>query len=481
MKKKSVTLNFVMNFILTASSLIFPLITFPYVSRVLGPAGTGSVATATAVVSYFTMIAMLGIPTYGIRACARLRDDPAKLSACVQELLIINMVMCAIAYILFFITITLVPAYAASSTLYTVCSAAILLNAFGASWLYQALEEYTYITIASLLFKVLGLALMFLFVRSAADTVWYGAITVISSFGSNLINFLRLRSLHVLQPVKKYHFIRHLKPIGIFFAMSVATTVYTNLDIIMVQAMKGDEAAGYYNAAVKIKGLMVLCITSLGTVLLPRLSYYARSGHKKEFHALVVKAIDFVLLISIPCCLFFIVQARNLILFLSGSQFLGAVTAMQIITPTIALIGLSNITGIQILVPTDREKAVLYSVAGGALLDFVINLICIPRWSAAGAAFGTLMAEILVLAIQCCVLKDLLRRLLARIEWKVLLAAFLPSALVLFAVNSLVHTGVFLSLLLNGAAFFGLYFVLLLVCREEILTRLLSSLKGRFI
>lgn len=302
MKSKSISLNFIMNFLLTASSILFPLITFPYVSRILGPTGTGAVAMGTSLVSYFTMVAMLGVPTYGIRACAKVRDNREKLSQTVQELLIINLIMALISYAAFFLLLVLVPSFRAESGLYTICSVAVILNVIGVNWVYQALEEYSYITFISVLFKALGLGLMFLLVRNSGDVLWYGLVTVVSSFGSAVFNFLRLRKLIDLHPCRPWNFRRHLYPIFTFFFMSVATTVYTNLDTVMLGVMKNNEVVGYYNAAIKIKTILVTLVTSLGTVLLPRLSYYYEQGKEKEFIALVSKAFSFVLLFSVPCC-----------------------------------------------------------------------------------------------------------------------------------------------------------------------------------
>ena len=263
-----------MNFLLTASSILFPLITFPYVSRVLGPTGTGNVTMGTSVVSYFTMVAMLGVPTYGVRVCARVRDDRIELSRTVQELMIMNIGMMLLAYIAFFITILCVPSFSVMKTLYFVSALAIVLNVIGVNWLYQALEQYSYITMMSLLFKVVALILMFTFVHQANDYIAYALITVIGGFGSSIFNFIRLRKLVDLRPVGNYDFKRHIRPMFTFFAMTVATTVYTNLDVVMLGLMRSNYDVGLYNAAVKIKTIMVSLVTSLGTGLHPRISYY---------------------------------------------------------------------------------------------------------------------------------------------------------------------------------------------------------------
>ena len=164
-KIQSVKKNFVMNFILTAANFIFPIVTFPYVSRILLAEGTGKVAFATSIASYFSMVAALGIPTYGIRACARIRDDKDKLNKTVQELLIIHMSATSIALVFYFISIFMVPELYKEKTLMLINSLSILLNVFGVNWLYQALEQYSYITYRSIFFKIMSIILMFFFIH----------------------------------------------------------------------------------------------------------------------------------------------------------------------------------------------------------------------------------------------------------------------------------------------------------------------------
>ena len=184
MKQKSVKMNFVMNIILTMSNFIFPLITFPYVSRVLLPDGTGRVSFATSLVSYFAMFAQLGIPTYGIRACAKVRDDRKELTRTAQELLIINVVMSIISYAILFVALFTIPRLREDRTLYLVLSLTIILTSIGMEWLYKALEQYKYITIRSIIFKFVALIAMFALVHSKSDYVIYGGLTI---FAASLI------------------------------------------------------------------------------------------------------------------------------------------------------------------------------------------------------------------------------------------------------------------------------------------------------
>lgn len=405
MVNKSIKINFIMNMLLTVSSLVFPMITFPYVSRVLQPIGTGKVAFATSIISYFLLISQLGIPTYGIRACAKVRDDKEKLSRTVHEIFLINTITTLVSYVVFGILLSLNSKLSSDKALYVIVSLTIVLNTVGCEWLFKALEEYSYITIRSLIFKFVGLIITFLLVKSTKDYYIYAAITVFINSASNILNLFMLKKMIVIHPIKNINLKQHLKPIFVFFAMSCATTVYTNLDIIMLGFIKDDFEVGLYNSAIKIKSILVAVVTSLGAVILPRATYYSSKGLKKEFEDMCNKSLKFVLFLSLPCFFFFIFFAKETVLILFGKEYIRTISTMQILMPTVLLIGISNILGMQVLVPKGFEKIVLFSEILGALTDLVVNFILIPLLSLVGAGIGTLIAELVVLLIQYIYIK----------------------------------------------------------------------------
>lgn len=465
---QSVKKNFVMNFILTISTFIFPLVTFPYASRILLPVGTGKVAFAMSVVSYFTMVGMLGIPTYGIRACAKVRDDKEKLSRTVQELMLINVLAMSISLVAYLVTIALVPRFAADRTLFLINGAALILNLIGCDWLYKGLEQYQYITIRSVLMKGIAIVLMFLLVKNEADYPIYGAITVMANVGSYLLNFIHLRHFITLKPYKELNIKQHLKPALTFFMMTVATTIYTSLDAIMLGFIKGDEAVGYYNAAVNIKTLLVSLVTSLGAVLLPRLSVYIQQQKMLEFRKLTSQALAFVCFSAIPLSLYFVLFAKEGIFFLSGDAYSGSIIPMQLVMPTLLFIGLSNLFGLQILVPTDREMVVVKSVSFGALVNLFLNAIFIPFLGAAGAALGTLVAELVVTAYQAYALKDFLKTILGEIDYGKLVGASILAGGLAYCLSLLISdTAYFLTLAITATVFGLAYLVLLVLLREK--------------
>ncbi len=495
-KEPSIKKNFIMNAVLSMSGFIFPIITFPYISRVLKPEGTGTIKFAASIIAYFIMFSELGIPTYGIRACAKVRDDKEKLSRTVHELLVINLVTCLISYLVLALCLIFIPRLKEDRTLIIILSATVLLNAIGIEYLYKALEKYTYITVRSLGFKIIAVILMFILVTSKDDILIYGALTIFAASFSSVLNFINSRKIIKLTGGGEYNYKKHLKPVFIFFAMTCATTIYLNLDGVMLGFMASDADLGYYDAAIKFKMIMVSVVTSLGAVLLPRTSYYIENGELDEFRRLATKALAVVFIMAVPLMVFFIIFAKESILFISGYDYINAVPAMQVLMPTVLLIGLSNLIGIQILVPNGKEKLVLYSEIAGAVVDIVLNAMLIPHFKATGAAIGTLVAELVVLIVQLYFINKekniiIIGKTFKKVSYyKIIIAvviSVLASVWIKFTkinwLESKIMAHYFLILIISGLCFFGAYALVLLIEREsntkELFDRFIYRLKRK--
>lgn len=477
-KTRSVKFNFAMNVILTASTMIFPLITFPYISRILLPAGVGKVNFATSVVSYFSMIAMLGVPVYGVRACAQVRDNKEELSRTVQEILFINLIMGSVIYIFYFLALWNIARLREDSALFYVMSTTIFFNVIGVEWLYKGLEQYSYITARSIVFKFIGLLLMFILVRDKEDYVIYAAITIVAGVGSNILNFFYLRNYIDLHPVGHYHIRRHLKAVIVFFLMSVATTIYTNLDTVMLGFMKNDAEVGYYTAAVKVKTILVSFVTALSAVLLPRVSYYVEQGLQDEFLKVSRKALNFVVVAAVPVTVYFILYAEEAILLLSGKDFGNAILPMQIIMPTVLFIGITNVLGIQILVPLGKEKLVFYSVLIGAIVDLFINAIYIPSMASAGAALGTVIAEFVVFIVQMLMLSRQAKDLFEEVQLGKILAATGCGILSCMWIRDMSWMN-FWKLVASGSMFMCGYGIVLIIVKEKFVWNIVNEFVTR--
>ncbi len=478
-KIRSVKFNAVMNFILTSSSFLFPLITFPYVTRVIGVEGNGRIAFVASVVQYFSMFAMLGIPTYGIRACARVRDDKEKLSRTAQEILILNLIVTGVVYVAFFAALFLVPRLHEDEALMLVNSGAFILSAIGMDWLYQAMEQYGYITARNLAFKIISIVLMFVLVHQSGDYIVYAAITVFAGYASNILNLINVRKIITVRPLPPFDLKRHVRPIMVFFGMSVAGTVYGSIATIMLGFMQDASVVGIFDAAAKLRNILTSVVCALGPVLLPRLSYYLAKHKEAEFRSLVIKAFDCVIIAALLLIGVFTICAPEVVEILAGPQYADAVVPMRLMMPVLLFVGLSNVTGLQILVPTGQEKKVMYSQIAGAVVAFVVNLFLIPAFGASGTSLGILLAELSVLVFQIFFLRPLLAKIWRRISIIKPFAAMFIAVLATLAVRHFVQLGAFPLAALSGTVFSVTYGSALLAMHDSFSVSMVSKVLRR--
>lgn len=378
-------------------NIIFPLITFSYLARIISTEGIGKIDFSLAVVQYFIIFAQVGIPTYGIRECSKYKNQKEKLSKTVQEILFINLLMIIISYFLFFLVINRISSFNEYSNLLLIFSLNIVFTSLNIDWFYQAIEEYKYIAIRGFIFKSITLLLVFILINNEEDYFIYAILTVLSVIFSSMYNILHSKKyINIFKIYKNYEIKRHIKPILILFSMSLAVSIYINLDKVMLGILSDDNSVGIYSAATKIVKAIIAIITSLGTVLLPRMSYYISKNNKLAINRIIKIALDIVLIISIPSAIGIFFLSDSIILLIGGTNFIEAIPTIKIISPIIILISLSNLIGIQILVSHGKEKKVLYATFVGASTNFILNLIFIPKFAQDGAAFSTVFAELIV-------------------------------------------------------------------------------------
>lgn len=469
---KSIKHNAIVNGILSVANIIFPLVTFPYISRVLLVEANGRLNFASATLNYFSLFATLGLTTYGIKACARVREDRTKLSKTVHELLLINVITTLIAMSALIISILIVPRFKSEWALLLIYSWNMILNVVGMNWLYSAVEQYDYITKRSILFKFIGILLMFLFVHSPKDCYIYAMITVFANVGGNIVNIIYSKKYIDFKWFGKYDCKQHLRPTLAMFATYLAVNVYSSLDSVMLGFMKNDYEVGIYSAAVRIRTVLTTLITSLGTVLLPRMSYYIAQQKWNEFRQVLKKSYNTIIMLAIPTMVYFVLAAKPSILVLSGDAYLDAVKPMQILMPIMVISSLSNITGMQILIPTGGEWKFAFSVTCGAIADVILNIMFIPKYGATGAAYATLMAELVQFTVQIIFTRKYLQGAISfKSTMKVLLAT-VAGTCAFFSISMFINMNAFVTLLITAIVFFGVYAMVLLVTQYDMFLEL---------
>lgn len=462
--------------------LLFPIVTFPYSSRILGPEGTGTVQYIQSFVSYFVMIAMLGIGTYGLRECAKVRDNDLELSKLAKEIFIINIISTIISYILLFIAYIFFSDLKQYKSILFVVSLNIIFNTIGINWLFGAVEDYLYITIRSIIFPVIGLILLFVLVKDKNDTFQYALLTIITSVGSNILNLIYSRKYINLFKKTTIELKKHLKPIFILFGNVVAVNIYSVLDSIMLGKISGVEQVGIYNAATKINKIVVSLVKSVGSVITPRMSNYIEND-KESYNRLLSTTCDIYCMFSIPCVVGLSFLAKPIINLFCGHEFSGSIIIMHIISLIIFFISLGGFFMDQIFIPRRKDKYTMVAVVSGAIINFTLNLILIPKYYALGAAIATVIAEFVVFFISFLLAFKILKSDMFKIFknlWQYIVSTILMF-FILFALSLLFKIHNHLYLIISVLCSIFIYFAFLIILRNPIIIKLIKSLKERTI
>ena len=395
---KSLKKNYILNLTNTISTMLFPLITFPYAARIIMADGIGQVNFFSSIISYISLLTCLGIPMYAIRETARVRDDQKELSKTTTEILLLHACLTLFGYLAVFIIAFTVPKVMVDIPLFLLLSTSIFFTAIGCEWFYQGVEDFKYITIRAITIKSICVVLLFLLVHTKDDLMYYAIYTVVGSVGNNIFNFIRLRKYVKRKYIvfKELKPLRHLKPALHIFVLNLVISIYVNLDTVMLGFLKDSTAVGYYTGATKLTRMLLGIVSSLGTVMVPRLSNLIQNGQMEDFKKLSQKAVDFVFALSFPIFLGLIVSAPILIRLFCGPSYEPAISTLQIISPILLFIALSNVLGIQILYPQGKENIVIKCTIFGAITNFTLNLILIPFMANDGAAIATCVAEFMV-------------------------------------------------------------------------------------
>lgn len=314
-------------------------------------------------------------------------------------------------------------------------------------------------------------------VKAETDYIIYAFILILSVSGSAILNFINLRKyINFKVSFNNFDLRRHLKPILLAFGLSVATSIYVNLDTVMLGYLSNDREVGLYTASIRITKIIVVLVTTLGYVLIPRISYYIENGNIEEFRKIAKLSANFTFMLGLPAIVGLFILTPDVIFIFAGYDFLDAITSMRILLPIILILGFSNFIGIQILYPHGKEKIVLLSVLVGAAINILLNIVLIPKHGHEGAAIATLIAEGTVLILQIILAKELLKFLKADMNLYKVIIASIVMGIGLILINKLI-TNLYFRVSVSIVTSIGIYFTCLTIFREELSCKLL---KGRF-
>lgn len=397
--KKSIKINALLSMLKQMLSLLFPLITIPYVSRVLQTANYGQLNFANSVVSYFSLIAGLGITNYAVREGARVRDDKCKIEQFANEVYTINLYSTLISYFLLVTLLTFSIKLQNYRLLILIQSLAILLTTVGTDWINSIYESYLYITVRYLLVQCFALVSMFLFVKQPEDYMIYACITVIATAGGNIFNIVHVRKYVRLKPVKNCNLKKHIRPIFFLFFNAVAVTIYVNSDMTILGLLQDPEITGIYSLSTKIYLVVKQLLNSVIIVSLPRLSLYLGNGDVEAFKKLSNKIMNALCTIMFPAIVGLFLLSKEIILIVGGTEYVTGYLSLRILSISLGFAVIAGFYCCSVMLPFKQEKICFIASLMSAAVNIGLNFITIPLWSLNGAAFTTLLSEAIVFMI----------------------------------------------------------------------------------
>ncbi len=475
---KSVKVNYILNLINTGTQMLFPLITFPYVCRVIEADGIGQINFFQSIISYISLFTCLGIPMYAIREIARDRSDVVKMNRTAMEILLLHSMLTLVGYAIVAILCLTVPQIQVNIPLFLILSLTIFFTAIGCEWFYQGIEDFKYITIRGLIIKTVSVVLLFIFVKSKTDLLYYGCYTVFGVLGGNIFNFFRLRKYIHRENIifSELHIKRHVKPVLKVFSFSVVTSIYLQLNTVLLGFLKNALAVGYFAAATKVMQMLLMMSSCLGSVMMPRASHLIAENKEDEFSRLIQKSYDFTLAIALPMTIGLIFCAPSLITALCGVKFEHSILPSQIIAPIILMVAISNVFGIQVLFPKGKINIVTLSCGIGAVADLILNLCLIPFFSYIGTSIAYLGAEVATTVSMYFIGRKYIPIIYFKKSHLTYALGCIVMAFALYGL-SLLQLPTLTILLLQGCCGVLAYFIILCICKDEMLVQILLKIK----
>lgn len=396
---QSITKNAIYNILLNIASVIFPLITAPYISRVLEPNGVGLYNFAITYAGYFALVALLGIPTYGVREVSKNRDNKDCLTELVSQLMTIAAITTLGVSLIYILTIAIVGQLNENYIIFLLAGFFIYLAPFKINWYFQGIENFGYITKVSLIIRTLSVICLFIFVKQKDDLVIYIILSVLGGVFADLFNFMKMWKSGIKPRLTLKGIRPHINPLLVLFASSIAISIYTVLDTLMLGFIRGYEEVGYYTNAMHMSRVILTAVTSLSIVAVPRVSLYMNNKDYVNINLLMNKSFSAVSFLAIPIAIGLLCITPTFVPLFFGEKFMGAVVPLMILSLLIIVIGLNNLTGVQMLIGMGLDKLFFYSVLTGTITNFVMNCLFIPLWGAIGASVASVIAETLILLV----------------------------------------------------------------------------------
>ena len=422
--KNSLSKNTFFYLIYNVLNIAFPFITSVYVARVLLPFDIGQVETAKNLANYFITFSLLGIPTYALRECSKLRNDKIGLSKLYSELLIINAISVALFLASYIGIVLAVDAYREHLLLFLITGSGIALNFLYVSWLYEGLEKFDFISIRNIIFKAICFVLLIVFVRGPNDVFAYAGLSIVGTAGNYIVNFVFARR-YVKPTFKGLCFRKHLKSIFILAFTYFAIELYSMVDVTMLSWMRTKESVAFYSYAARIKSILLTVLNTFTIVIVPRLATLHKNEKKEEYKRLLEKVLDAIIFFSVPAIIGVWFVADYAMVAIYGAAYYNSSSVLKILSFVLLISPIGYLLGSRVCLTTGHEEKMIVPVALGAASNIILNAFLIRLYAENGAAIASVISEIIVLAAYLIATK---KYYVVSLKWIELFKTILSSA-----------------------------------------------------
>lgn len=472
----SIKKNFIYSSILTVSNFIFPLLVFPYISRVLGVNNIGICNFIDSIINYFIIISMMGINTLGVRLSSKYRNNRYMLNKAFTNLFIITSICTVIIFISAVILIFYIPKLYIFKNLMFIGLFKILFTLFTFEWFFRGIENFKYITSRGLVVRILYVIAVFIFVRSENDIICYYTITVLTVIINSIIECIYIRNFVSFSFDKRMIKI-YIKPFFVLGVYTLLTSMYTSFNVAYLGFVAGEKQVGFYTTAIKLYSIWLALFSTFTGVMLPRMSILVNEKKFDEQNRLVKKSFDLLFTFSLPiiiCASFF---APMIIRIIAGVGFEGAILPMRIVMPLILIIGIEEILIIQLLMPLKKDSAILINSLIGAFIGLALNFIFVSTYKSVGSSIVLLVSEISVLITSQFFIQKFIGFKFPFAKLFLQIIQNIPTFLICLV--TLYITGMNLSAMVISFILCAIYFFIIkvFILKNDIIISLLKSLK----
>ena len=389
--------NYIYNILYQLVKLFLPLFLVSYTYAHLGPSTLGINDYAANISSWFILLGVLGVNTYGNREIAKVRDNKERLSKEFYEILVMQIINMTIALLLY-VGYTLLFVKENQIIYFLICLS-ILASVFDISWFYYGVEDFGIVSIRNIVVKIVSVLLIFTFVKKPADLWMFTLINSLSDLIGQLVTFLGLKKyINKTKVSVKDAYKNHLAGTFALFIPTVAINIYTLLDQTLLGTMVEDKGQlNLYKTSVSFVKMFLYFVTSIGSVVMPRIAnLFVKNKDHSEVNRYINMTFKLAIILSVPIFVALEVVSGSFFPWYTKDEYMYVIPLVRLVSPIIIFISLSNVFGTQYLVPVGRNNEYTKSIIAGALINLLINLYAIPRWQAAGACVASVCAEFTV-------------------------------------------------------------------------------------